>query len=468
MAKQLQQLPTTGTEVDGALARLRVPPHSLEAEQSVLGGLLIDNLAWDVVADLVNEDDFHRLEHRIIFGAIGRLVLAGRPADVVTTHAELIGLGKADEVGGLGYLNALAQAVPSATHSRRYAEIVRERAILRKLLATVDEIGMTVLNPQGRSAGQLLDEAEAKVLRIAGDGAGTQDFLTMQELVPQLIERVNELAEKGAQEVTGVATGFYDLDRKTSGLQPGDLIVLAARPSMGKTSLAVNMAEHVAIREGLPVLIFSMEMGASQLTLRMAGSQARIDQGLLRTGRLHDDDWGRLTEALERLGHAPIFIDQTPGLTAGELRARARRKARVCGPLGLIVVDYLQLMSGGNASSDENRATVLGEISRSLKSLAKELNCPVIALSQLNRAVESRNDKRPLMSDLRDSGAIEQDADVILFIYRDDYYNPETTSEPGVAEIILAKQRNGPVGTVKLGWMQHHTRFENLVSAQPL
>jgi len=436
MAKQLQQLPTTGTEVDGALARLRVPPHSLEAEQSVLGGLLIDNLAWDVVADLVNEDDFHRLEHRIIFGAIGRLVLAGRPADVVTTHAELIGLGKADEVGGLGYLNALAQAVPSATHSRRYAEIVRERAILRKLLATVDEIGMTVLNPQGRSAGQLLDEAEAKVLRIAGDGAGTQDFLTMQELVPQLIERVNELAEKGAQEVTGVATGFYDLDRKTSGLQPGDLIVLAARPSMGKTSLAVNMAEHVAIREGLPVLIFSMEMGASQLTLRMAGSQARIDQ--------------------------------TPGLTAGELRARARRKARVCGPLGLIVVDYLQLMSGGNASSDENRATVLGEISRSLKSLAKELNCPVIALSQLNRAVESRNDKRPLMSDLRDSGAIEQDADVILFIYRDDYYNPETTSEPGVAEIILAKQRNGPVGTVKLGWMQHHTRFENLVSAQPL
>jgi replicative DNA helicase len=278
--------------------------------------------------------------------------------------------------------------------------------------------------------------------------------------VVQLIDRVTELHENGAEEVTGVRTGFYDFDRMTAGMQPGDLVVLAARPSMGKTALALNIGEHVAVQEGLPVVVFSMEMGASQLALRMVGSLGRIDQQHLRTGALRDDEWGRLSEATERLSKASMFIDETPALNPAELRARARRQARQCGRLGLIVVDYLQLMSG-SSSGDENRATELGEISRGLKALAKELQCPVIALSQLNRSVETRTDKRPMMSDLRESGAIEQDADVIMFIYRDDYYNKDS-KEPGVAEIIIAKQRNGPVGTVKLTFLKPMTRFENL------
>jgi replicative DNA helicase len=277
----------------------------------------------------------------------------------------------------------------------------------------------------------------------------------------QLIDRVNELAENGADDVTGVRTGFYDLDRLTAGLQPGDLIVLAARPSMGKTAFALNIAENVAVSEGIPVVVFSMEMGASQLALRMVGSLGRIDQQHLRTGALRDDEWGRLSEAVDKLGKAPVYIDESPALTSSELRARARRQARQCGRLGLIVVDYLQLMSG-SSSSEENRATELGEISRGLKALAKELRCPVIALSQLNRSVESRNDKRPMMSDLRESGAIEQDADVIMFIYRDDYYNKDASKEPGVAEIIIGKQRNGPVGTIKLTFLKPLTRFDNL------
>jgi replicative DNA helicase len=288
-----------------------------------------------------------------------------------------------------------------------------------------------------------------------------QAFQSMDQLVVQLIDRVNELHDNGAEEVTGVRTGFYDLDRLTAGLQAGDLIVLAARPSMGKTALALNMAEHVAVREGLPVVVFSMEMGASQLALRMVGSLGRIDQNHLRTGALRDDEWGRLSEAVEKLGKVSLFIDESGSLTPTELRARARRQARQCGQLGLIVVDYLQLMTGSDGTSDENRATVLGEISRGLKSLAKELKCPVVALSQLNRSVESRNDKRPMMSDLRESGAIEQDADVIMFIYRDEYYNKDS-KEPGVAEIIIAKQRNGPTDTFKLTFLKPLTKFDNL------
>jgi replicative DNA helicase len=283
----------------------------------------------------------------------------------------------------------------------------------------------------------------------------------MTHLLVQLMDRVNELAENGAEEVTGVRTGFYDFDRLTAGLQPGDLVVLAARPSMGKTALAINIAEHVAVSEGLPVVVFSMEMGASQLALRMVGSIGRIDQQHLRTGALNNDEWSRLTEAVDKLSKASIFIDETPALNPAELRARARRQARTCGKLGLIVVDYLQLMSG-SGGSEENRATELGEISRGLKALAKELQCPVVALSQLNRSVETRNDKRPMMSDLRESGAIEQDADVIMFIYRDDYYNKENSKEPGVAEVIIAKQRNGPVGTVKLAFIKANTKFDNL------
>jgi replicative DNA helicase len=800
---------------DDEVARLRVPPHSIEAEQSVLGGLLIDNGAWDRAADLLRDADFYRWEHRLIYAAIGALVGASKPADVITVYEQLQMQGKADECGGLAYLNALAQSVPSAANLRRYAEIVRERAILRQLIGASDEIATSAFNPQGRAVSTILDEAESRIFRIGEEGARTRHgFQSIDQLVVQLIDRVTELAENGAEDVTGVRSGFYELDRKTAGLQPGDLIVLAARPSMGKaqpldarvrtlsgwkpmgelqvgdalasvdgrasivtgvypqgakpvwrvsfsdgrwaeccaehlwrvhcrhwreprvlstaqvqallmreryrkrlwidrhtgafghldplpidpwllgcllgdgnltgsgsvcfasvspqivervaervgagmtvthaggcdwrivrrdrgrapglagmqpnplrvalqalglsglasdrkfiprlyleagreqrldllrglldtdgwverwgsvrlstasrqladdvaelvrsiggwcsitlkqphyrdvrdvaglrlaglpayvchishpeprtllllaekqarapaawrrqkrltiaaiepvreapcacisvshpsrlyitdgdvvthnTAFALNIAEHVAVHEGLPVVVFSMEMGASQLALRLVGSLGRIDQQHLRTGALRDDEWTRLTEAVDKLGKAAIFIDETPALNPAELRARARRQARQCGKLGLIVVDYLQLMSG-SSGSDENRATELGEISRGLKALAKELQCPVIALSQLNRSVESRNDKRPMMSDLRESGAIEQDADVIMFIYRDDYYNKDS-KEPGVAEIIIGKQRNGPTGEVRLTFLKPLTRFENL------
>ncbi|MCZ2292422.1 MAG: replicative DNA helicase [Burkholderiales bacterium] len=447
---------------DEEVARLRVPPHSVEAEQSVLGGLLLDNLAWDRAADLLGESDFYRYEHKQIFAAIAALVNAGKPADVITVFEQLQALSKADDCGGLAYLNALAQSVPSAANLRRYAEIVRERAILRKLIAASDEIATSAFNPQGRAVTQILDEAEGRIFKIGEEGSRQrQGMFGMDQLVVALLDRVNELHDNGAEEVTGVRTGFYDLDRMTAGLQKGDLIVLAARPSMGKTAFALNIAEHVAVQEGLPVLVFSMEMGAAQLALRMVGSLGRIDQSGLRTGRLSSEDWERLATAVDRLRNVQLFIDETPALTSAELRARARRMARQFGTLGLIVVDYLQLMSGSGSGSDENRATEIGEISRGLKALAKELQCPVIALSQLNRSVESRNDKRPMMSDLRESGAIEQDADVIIFIYRDDYYNKDS-KEPGVAEIVIGKQRNGPVGTIKLSFQKPLTRFDNL------
>ena len=452
-----------GVARDDEVARLRVPPHSTEAEQSVLGGLLLDNLAWDKCADLLSEGDFYRHEHRHIYGAIGSLIGSSKPADVITVFEALQGLGKAEDCGGLAYLNALAQSVPSASNVRRYAEIVRERSVLRKLISASDEIATTAFNPQGQPVSQILDEAESRIFRIGEEGSrGGAGFQPMDKLVQALIDRVQELEANGSEDVTGIRTGFYDLDRMTAGLQKGDLIVLAARPSMGKTAFALNIAEHVAVQEGLPVAVFSMEMGASQLALRVVGSLGRIDQQHLRTGRLRDDEWERLPEAASKLSDAQLFIDETPGLNPAELRARARRLARQYGgPLGLIVIDYLQLMSGSSASSDENRATVLGEISRGMKGLAKELQCPVIALSQLNRSVETRPDKRPMMSDLRESGAIEQDADVIMFIYRDDYYNKDS-KEPGVAEIILAKQRNGPVGTLKLTFLKPLTRFDNL------
>ncbi len=441
------------------VSRLRVPPHSIEAESSVLGGLLLDNGAWDRVGDVLDESDFYRYEHRLIFAAVRALVDASKPADVVTVFNHLQDQGKAGECGGLAYLNSLAQYVPSASNIRRYAEIVRERSILRKLVTASDEIATHAFNPQGRPVAQIVDEAEQKIFSIGEQGARMkQGFQSMESLVVKLLDRVQEMAEH-PNDITGVPTGFADLDRMTSGLQAGDLVVLAARPSMGKTAFAINIAEHVALKEGLPVAVFSMEMGASQLAVRIVGSIGRIHQGRLRTGKLNPDEWPRLTEAIERLRTVSLHIDETPGLTTSELRANARRLARQCGKLGLIVVDYLQLMGGSSAAGD-NRATELGEISRGLKMLAKELQCPVIALSQLNRSVEQRTDKRPMMSDLRESGAIEQDADIIMFIYRDEYYNKDS-KEPGVAEIIIGKQRNGPTGTVKLTFLAPLTRFEN-------
>ncbi|MBK8071155.1 MAG: replicative DNA helicase [Ramlibacter sp.] len=451
---------------DREVAQLRIPPHSIEAESSVLGGLLLDNGAWDRVGDLLTDSDFYRFEHRLIYAAIGTLVNSSRPADVITVHEQLQNLGKADETGGLAYLNALAQYVPGAGNIRRYAEIVRERSILRKLVSASDEIATSAFNPQGRPVERFLDEAEQKVFNIGEEGSRMkQGFQAMNSLVVQLLDRVQEMADN-PNDITGVPTGFYDLDSMTSGFQPGDLIVLAARPSMGKTALAINIAEHVALNEGLPVAVFSMEMGASQLAVRIVGSIGRIDQSHLRTGKLTDDEWPRLTEAIEKLRNISLHIDESPGLTVSELRANARRLARQCGKLGLIVVDYLQLMGVSTSMNDENRATALGEISRGLKMLAKELQCPVIALSQLSRGVESRTDKRPMMSDLRESGAIEQDADVIMFIYRDDYYTKEASKEPGVAEVIISKQRNGPTGTVKLAFLKPITKFESLAGGQ--
>jgi replicative DNA helicase len=449
---------------DRQIAQLRVPPHSIEAESSVLGGLLLDNGAWDRVGDLLTDGDFYRYEHRLVFSVVGALINATKPADVITVYEQLQAQGKADEVGGLAYLNSLAQYVPSASNIRRYAEIVRERSILRKLVAASDEIATNAFNTQGKPVEKILDEAEQKIFHIGEEGSRMkQGFQGMDTLVVQLLDRVQEMADN-PNDITGVPTGFYDLDRMTSGMQAGDLVILAARPSMGKTSLAINIAEHVALHEQLPVAVFSMEMGASQLAVRIVGSIGRIDQGHLRTGRLTDDEWPRLTEAIEKLRNISLHIDETPGLTVSELRANARRLARQCGgKLGLIVVDYLQLMSTSSSMSEENRATAVGEISRGLKMLAKELGCPLIALSQLSRGVESRTDKRPMMSDLRESGAIEQDADVIMFIYRDDYYNKES-KEPGVSEIIISKQRNGPTGTVKLAFIKQLTKFENLAS----
>ncbi|MCE2773899.1 MAG: putative replicative helicase [Pseudomonadota bacterium] len=451
------------TYPDQQVAQLRIPPHSLEAESSVLGGLLLDNSAWDRVGDLVTDSDFYRYEHRLVFAAVAALINSSRPADVITVFEHLQSLGKADEVGGLAYLNSLAQYVPSASNIRRYGEIVRERAILRKLVTASDEIATTAFSPKGRPVAQILDEAEQKIFHIGEEGSRMkQGFQSMNSLVVQLLDRVEEMSQN-PNDITGVPTGFHDFDRMTSGMQPGDLIVLAARPSMGKTALAINIAENVAVQEGLPVAVFSMEMGASQLAVRIVGSIGRIDQGHLRTGKLSDDEWPRLTEAIEKLRNVSLHIDETPGLTTSELRANARRLSRQCGKLGLIVVDYLQLMSGSSSDGSDNRATELGEISRGLKMLAKELQCPVIALSQLNRSVEQRTDKRPMMSDLRESGAIEQDADVIMFIYRDDYYNKDS-KEPGVAEVIIGKQRNGPTGTIKLAFLKPITKFESLAS----
>ena len=453
-----------GFPADQQIAQLRIPPHSMEAESSVLGGLLLDNKSWEQVADLLSEGVFYRYEHRQVYLAIQALINASRPADVITVYEHLQSIGKAEEVGGLGYLNSLAQYVPSASNIRRYAEIVRERAILRKLVTASDEIATNAFNTQGKPVPQILDEAEQKIFQIGEEGSRLkQGFQSMDQLAVILLDRVNQMADS-PNDITGVPSGFVDFDKMTSGMQAGDLIVLAARPSMGKTALAINIAEHVALNEGLPVAVFSMEMGASQLAIRIVGSIGRIDQQRLRTGKLNQEEWPRLAEAIEKLRNVSLHIDETPSLTPMELRANARRLARTCGKLGLIVVDYLQLMSGNTSSNNgDNRATEIGEISRGLKMLAKELQCPVIALSQLNRSVETRTDKRPMMSDLRESGAIEQDADVIMFIYRDDYYNKDS-KEPGVAEIIIGKHRNGPTGMVKLAFLKPLTRFESLAS----
>jgi len=442
-----------------AAAALKIPPHSIEAEQAVLGGLMLDNAAWDQIADKVNEEDFYRRDHRLIFRATHELVEKGSPCDVVTLAEWLDKRGELDNAGGLAYLGALARDTPSAANIRAYADIVRERSVLRQLIRVGTDIANNAFQPDGRGSKELLESAEQQVFRIAEQGGRSQQgFVGLKQLLTGAVDRIDQLFQRD-DPITGIATGYTEFDHKTAGLQPGDLIIVAGRPSMGKTSFAMNIAEHAAIRGKQPVAVFSMEMSGEQLAMRMMSSLGRIDQHKVRTGKLDDADWPRLTSAVSILAEAPLFIDDTPALSPTELRARARRLKREHGGLGLIVIDYLQLMQVSN--SRENRATEISEISRNLKALAKELRVPVMALSQLNRSLEQRPNKRPVMSDLRESGAIEQDADLILFIYRDEVYNKDSPDK-GKAEIIIGKQRNGPIGTVGLAFRGEYTRFENL------
>ncbi|CAK0771146.1 replicative DNA helicase [Gammaproteobacteria bacterium] len=454
---------------DAATEALRIPPHSQEAEQSVLGGLMLDNAAWDQVADLLVEDDFYRRDHRLIFRSIASLADKGNPFDVVTLSEWLEARGELSNAGGLAYLATLARDTPSAANIVAYANIVRERSVMRSLIRVGTDISGSAYNPEGRDSVQLLDFAEQRVFEIAERGARTRrGFQSIRDLSLKVIDRIDILYNQ-ENPITGIPTGYYDLDEMTSGLQPSDLVIIAGRPSMGKTSFAMNIAEHAAIKERKSVAVFSMEMPGEQLAMRLISSLGRIDQHRLRTGKLLDDDWPRLTSAIGLLGDIAMFIDDTPALTPTELRARCRRLKRERG-LDLVLIDYLQLMQvSGNK---ENRATEISEISRGLKALAKELRIPVVALSQLNRSLEQRPNKRPIMSDLRESGAIEQDADVIVFIYRDEVYDEQSTDK-GVAEIIISKQRNGPIGTVRLTFLGQYTRFENfkpevhLISSKP-
>ena len=441
---------------DGELMRL--PPHSVEAEQAVLGALLLDAQAWDAVADMVTADDFYRRDHQVIFSGIAGVVDTRGPSDAVTVAEFLERKGQLEEAGGLAYIATLARDTPSAANVRVYADIVRERAVLRALVSAGSEIAGAALEASGRTASELVDEAERAVFAIAEKGAkGRAGFQSVKDVLPATIDRLDMLHQNPGA-LTGVSTGFTELDRMTAGLQPGDLVIIAGRPSMGKTTLAINIAENAAVGKGVPAAIYSMEMSAEQLSMRMISSLGRVNQGNLRTGNFNDEDWARINAAVAQMSAAPIFIDETPALTPTEVRARARRLKREKG-LGLIVVDYLQLMKVGGDT--ENRTAEISEISRGLKALAKEMHCPVIALSQLNRSVEQRADKKPVMSDLRESGAIEQDADVIMMIYREEVYEKETPRK-GVADIIIAKQRNGPIGEVQLAFLGEYTKFENL------
>lgn len=443
---------------DAATEALKVPPHSIEAEQSVLGGLMLDNDSWEKAADLLVEHDFYRRDHQLIYRAMAELFEQSQPVDVITLAEYHDKRGELDQVGDLAYLGMLARNTPSAANIIAYAGIVRERSILRQLIAVGTTISNAAFNPEGKTSEEMLDLAEGQVFEIAEKGAKRAGgFVQVKEVLSKVVDRIDTLFEQDSP-ITGLSTGFTDFDEQTSGLQPADLVIVAGRPSMGKTTFAMNLAENAAIKSKEPVAVFSMEMPSDALAMRMLSSLGQIDQHRLRTGRLNDDDWPRLTSAIALLNEAPLFIDDTPALTPTELRARARRLKREHG-LSLIVIDYIQLMQGSGGSS-ENRATEISEISRSLKALAKELEVPVIALSQLNRSLEQRQNKRPIMSDLRESGAIEQDADLIVFIYRDEVYN-EDSPEKGKAEIIIGKQRNGPIGTVALTFQGKYTRFEN-------
>ena len=439
------------------IENLKVPPHSVEGEQAVLGGLLLSSRAWEQVADVVTEADFYREDHRLIFRAIYELNERSKPCDAVTVTEWFVTHGKVEQIDGGSYISQLASSTPSAANVKAYAEIVREKSILRQLIDAGAEITSGVFASDGRDSQELLEEAERRVFAIADQGVrSNSDYVTVQETIKEAIEKIQELHEFDG-EITGTPTGFKKFDELTAGLQKSDLIIIAGRPAMGKTTLAMNIAEHAAIKHEVPVAIFSMEMSSLQLVNRLFSSLGQIDQTRLRTGSLDDLDWPKLTSAMNLLHKSKIFLDETPALSPSELRARARRLKREH-DIGLIVVDYIQLMSV--PGTKENRATEIAEISRSLKAIAKELNIPVVALSQLNRALEQRPNKRPVMADLRESGSIEQDADLIIFIYRDEVYNQETP-EKGKAEIIIGKHRNGPTDTVVLTFQGQWLRFVN-------
>jgi replicative DNA helicase len=458
MADSLSQQPR-GPALD--VSALKVPPHSIEAEQSLLGGLMLVNDTWDRVIDLVDETDFYRNEHRLIFGAMSKLSAESQPFDVITLSERLHSGGDLEQAGGLPYLGDLVRNTPSAANVQAYAQIVRERATLRRLISASNEIATRAFNPEGRTGAEVLEEAERRLMEIGegrSRGAGPQP---VQELLTRAMERIDELFEAKSS-ITGLSTGYIDLDNRTSGLQRADLVIVAGRPSMGKTAFAMNLVENALLRQDKPVVVFSLEMPAESLIVRMLASMGRIDQQRLRNGQLVQDDWTRLASAVAALRDRKLFIDDTAAISPAELRSRARRLRREHGDLAMIMVDYLQLMQV--PGSDEGRVNEVSEISRSLKAIAKEFNCPVVALSQLNRSLEQRPNKRPVMSDLRESGSIEQDADLIAFIYRDEVYHEETPDK-GVAEIIIGKQRNGPIGTVRLAFVREFTRFENLANS---
>jgi replicative DNA helicase len=447
---------------DRDISRIKMSPHSVEAEQSVLGGLLLSNDAWDAVAEAVAAGDFYRPDHRLIFKQIAKLADAGDAVDVITVADKLTANGELDAVGGLAYLAELAGNTPSASNIRAYAEVVRERASLRNLIEAAQTIAESGFNPEGRNSDELINEAERLIMQISEQGTKAGGVQEVNPLLQGALARIEELFNSGG-DITGLTTGYTDLDGMTSGLQPSDLIIVAGRPSMGKTSFAMNLVETAVLNQKKPIVVFSMEMPAEQLIIRMLSSLGRIDQTRIRNGKLEQEDWPKLSTAMTKLKDAPLFIDDTAALTPTEVRSRARKVAREHGgdknELGMIMLDYMQLMQV--AGSTEGRTAEISEISRSLKAIAKEFKCPVVALSQLNRALEGRPNKRPVNSDLRESGAIEQDADVIMFIYRDEVYN-EDTPDKGVAEIILGKQRNGPIGTCRLAFIGEFTRFENL------
>lgn len=459
-------MPTTKksrkTAKDKEVAELKVPPHSIEAEQSVLGGLMLDNVAWDKVAEQVKEEDFYRPSHRLIFKVMVNLSRRNQPFDVITLTEALKAVGELEDAGGEIYLFELANNTPTVANVGAYAEIVRERSILRQLIEASGDIAELAFNPEGKEAKEILDKAESKVFKIAEQRVRGQGPIDISSLLTKATARI-DLLYHSEDTITGLSTGFTDLDDITSGMQAGDLVIVAGRPSMGKTTLAMNIAEHAAIKSKKAVLVFSMEMPSESLAMRMMSSLGHIDQHKVRTGKLQDEDWPRLTSAVSMLAESDLYIDDTPSMSPSELRARARRTARGNKNIGLVIIDYLQLMH--IPGFREGRVAEITEISRTLKALAKELNVPVLALSQLNRSLEQRTDKRPQMSDLRESGAIEQDADLIVFIYRDEVYHEESPDK-GIAEIIIAKQRNGPIGKVKLTFLGQYTRFENFVTAK--